>query len=130
MATAEAIDGIPRASPESRGVHSSRILEFLQDGRAKNVEFNCFMLYRGGAVISEGWWYPYQPQLRHTMHSATKSFLSVAVGMAIHEGYFTLKDKAISSFADHVPNHNQDPKLAALTVEDLLTQTSGHDRGR
>lgn len=88
------------------------------------------MLYRGGAVISEGWWYPYQPQLRHTMHSATKSFLSVAVGMAIHEGYFTLKDKAISSFADHVPNHNQDPKLAALTVEDLLTQTSGHDRGR
>jgi CubicO group peptidase (beta-lactamase class C family) len=63
------------------------------------------------------------------MHSATKSFLSVAVGMAIHEGYFMLQDKAISFFADHVPNDNQDPKLAALTVEDLLTQTSGHDRG-
>lgn len=133
MPSAKEIDGLPRDSPESRGIDPQAILAFLDDGRASGVEFNSFMLYSKGAVISEGWWHPYRPDLRHMMHSGTKSFLSVAVGMAVQEGYFSLKDKVMSFFPEYLPTveeTNSTTELAELmTVEDLLTQTCGHAVG-
>jgi hypothetical protein len=62
------------------------------------------------------------------MHSATKSFLSAAVGLAIAEEYFKLDDKVTTFFPEHVPT-SLNLNLAAMTVEDLLTQTSGHATG-
>lgn len=128
MATASESDGLIRALPKSKNVEPSSILEFLRDAKETGINLNSFMLYRNGAVISEGWWSPYHPNLRHTMHSATKSFLSAAVGLAIAEGYFKLDDKVTKFFPEHVPRPSN-PNLAAMTVEALLTQTSGHATG-
>ncbi len=122
-------DGFPRRSPESQGMRPSRIADFLEDAQASGVDLNSFMVFRGGAVVSEGWWAPYRADLRHKMHSATKSFVSAAVGMAIAEGYFALDDKVVSFFPEHLLPATIDDKLAAMTVEDLLTQTSGHASG-
>jgi len=133
MPSAKNIDGLPRDTLESRGINPQAIIGFLEDGKASGVEFNGFMLYRKGAMIAEGWWDPYRPELRHMMHSGTKSFLSVAVGMAIQEGYFALEDRVLSFFPEYVQTvleTNSTLELAEqMTVEDLLTQTSGHDQG-
>jgi hypothetical protein len=118
-------DGLDRATPESKGVASSAILSFLEEAKALGVTLNSLMLYRQDALISEGWWYPYTPELPHMMHSATKSFTCVAVGLAIQEGYFSLKDTVLSFFPEYAPA-NPSPNLRAMTVEHLLTQTSGH----
>jgi CubicO group peptidase (beta-lactamase class C family) len=125
MAPATDLDGLERCSPESKGVKSSLILDFLKAAKGEGYALNSFMLYSRGAVISEGWWAPYKPHIPHMMHSATKSFLSVAVGLAISEGYFSLGDKVISFFPDKAPE-NPDPYLAKMTVENLLTHRSGH----
>lgn len=122
------MDGLARASPESRGVKSQDILGFLREAEDLGVKFNSFMLYRQGAVISEGWWYPYKAELPHIMHSATKSFTGAAVGMAIQEGYFSITDKVLSFFPEDAPDEPSD-NLKAMTVEHLLTQTSGHTTG-
>lgn len=119
------LDGFERQSPERKGIKSSQILDFLKEAEDLGISFNGFMLYRHGAVVSEHWWSPYRPDLRHMMHSATKSFLSAAVGFAVSEGFFSLNDKVISLFPEHAPS-DPEPNLAAMTVEDLLTQTSGH----
>lgn len=121
-------DGLDRAIPESCGVSSKDIRAFLDDATTNKVELNSFMLYRSGKVIAESWWWPYQPDLPHMLHSATKSFLAVAVGMAIHEEFFRLEDRVVSFFPEHVPA-NPSPGLLVMTVEDLLTQTSGHGMG-
>ncbi|KAH8803665.1 beta-lactamase/transpeptidase-like protein [Xylogone sp. PMI_703] len=121
-------DGLRRAEPEALGVNSQDILRFIDDAKDSGVELNSFMIYRSGAVISEGWWWPYRPDLRHMMHSATKSFLSVAVGLAVHEGYFSLQDRVVSFFPDRIPK-DADANLLRMTVEDLITQTSGHAQG-
>lgn len=57
-------------------------------------------------------------------HSLTKSVAAVAVGFALEEKRFTLKDKAVSFFKDALPA-TIDPKLAAMTIEDLLTGRRG-----
>lgn len=128
MASAANFDGLDRCFPEEKGVQSALILDFLTDAETLGIHLNSFMLYRRGAVISEGWWTPYRRELRHMIHSATKSFLSTAVGLAIQEGHFSLEDKVVSFFPQHVPPI-LDSKLASMTVEDLLTQTSGHATG-
>ncbi len=118
-------DGLTRASPEAHGVASADIDAFLADAAGLGVELNSFMIWRGGDVIAEGWWWPYRPDRRHMMHSATKSFLSAGVGLAVAEGRFSLQDDVVSFFPEHLPEAVGD-NLAAMTVEDLLTQTCGH----
>jgi CubicO group peptidase (beta-lactamase class C family) len=136
-------DGFTRSSPERLGYSSSAILGFIDDAAASGVELHSFMLYASNAVIAEGWWWPYRRNLPHVMHSATKSFLAVAVGLAIEEGYFGLDTTVASVFPERMPPATGDGDagdgdavdgdspsfLDQMTVEDLLTQTSGHDHG-
>ena len=108
---------------------STAVGAFLDDATRLGVELNSLMVWRGGAVAAEGWWWPYRPELPHMMHSATKSFLSAGVGLALAEGRFALTDKAISFFDPEQLPADVGENLRAMTVEDLLTQTSGHSQG-
>lgn len=125
--------GLARATPESVGVDSASIDAFLGDLSENRIEMHTLVLYRAGSVIAEGSWWPYRADRPHMMHSATKSFLAVAVGLAIEEGCFGLDTKVVDMFPEQAAaaadNQELPPNLAALTVEDLLTQTSGHAHG-
>jgi CubicO group peptidase (beta-lactamase class C family) len=118
-------DGLPRARPEDKGIAPTAILAFLDEVDRGGFEMHSFMLWRGGAVVAEGWWQPYRADRIHMMHSLTKSVTGCAVGLAIAEKRFGLQDKAISFFPDRLPE-KVDDKLAAMTVEDLLTMRTGH----
>ncbi len=122
----DAGDGLPRSQPELQGVRSTSILAFLADLEQLGVELHSFMLSRNGSVIAEGWWWPYQPQRMHMTHSLTKSVMVSGVGIAIDEGRFSLDDKVVSFFPEHLPP-DPDPNLLAMTVRDLLTMRTGQD---
>lgn len=83
------------------------------------------MLLRHGNVIAEGWWSPYAPDRPHMLFSLSKTFTSTAVGLAIHEGCFSIDDPVLSFFPDDTPA-NVSEHLAAMRVRDLLTMSSGH----
>jgi len=119
-------DGLPRSLPERQSVRSASIMAFLEDVERAGLELHSFMLSRGGSVIAEGWWWPYEPQRIHMTHSLTKSVMVSGVGVAIDEGRFSLDDKVVSFFPDRLP---PDPStnLKAMTVRDLLTMRTGHD---
>jgi CubicO group peptidase (beta-lactamase class C family) len=118
-------DGLKRATPRSVGIDATEVLAFLEEVEARGLELHSFMLHRGGAVAAEGWWWPYRPERPYVMHSLAKSFLACAVGLALDEGLFQLDDKVVSFFPEYLPD-KADDKLAAMTVEDLLTMRSGH----
>ena len=118
-------DGIARGRPEDQGIAPRAILDFLDDIDRQGFELHSFMLWRQGHVVAEGWWSPYRADRIHMMHSLTKSVAVCAVGLAIAEGRFGLRDKAVSFFRDQLPD-TVDDKLAAMTVEDLLTMRTGH----
>ena len=124
-AAAASADGLLRAAPESRGVSSAAILGFLDAVAENGFELQSFMLWRRGAVLAEGWWAPYRADRVHMMHSLTKSVTGCAVGLAIGDGKFTLNDKVVSFFPEHLPPTVSD-NLAAMKIEDLLTMRTGH----
>lgn len=121
------IDGFERVAPHTVDVDADAVIAFLDDARAKGLELDSFMLWRKDKVAAEGWWWPYRPPLVHMLHSATKSFVSAGVGIAISEGLIGLDDPVLKFFPDRATTPSAN--LEAMTVESLLTQTSGHAIG-
>ncbi|GAA5199006.1 hypothetical protein GCM10025773_13250 [Microbacterium jejuense] len=80
---------------------------------------------RHGHVVGEATWAPYEREGRTAMYSISKSFTSMAVGMAIGEGRFGLEDRVIDLLPDAVPAEPSE-HLAQLCVRHLLTMTTGH----
>ena len=52
---------LPRATPESQGVSSKQIEEFVQAWENSTAhEPHSQMVLRNGKVVAEGWWNPFQ----------------------------------------------------------------------
>ncbi|MBE7179155.1 MAG: serine hydrolase, partial [Mucilaginibacter polytrichastri] len=113
-----------RVTPESEGISSTAIINFLDGIKAGKNEFHSFVLLRHGNIVAEGWWNPYALQMRHTLYSTSKSFTSTAVGFAVSEGKLKLSDKVVSFFPQDLPLKIS-PLLAQLTVQNLITMSAG-----
>jgi len=118
-------DGLRRGEPREAGVNAAVVEAFLADAAATGLDIHGFMLHRAGRVVAEGWRWPYRADRPRIMHSATKSVLACAIGMALEEGRFGLQDKVVAFFPELMPPV-VDAKLGAMTVENLLTMRAGH----
>jgi CubicO group peptidase (beta-lactamase class C family) len=117
-------DGLRRADPASVGVDAGAILAFLCDVEATGLELHDIMLWRAGAVVVEGWHWPYGPDLRRMAHSMTKSVTACAIGMLVDDGRLSLSDLVCDFFPEvEVPAGSP---ASRMTVEDLLTMRAGH----
>jgi CubicO group peptidase (beta-lactamase class C family) len=117
---------LERATPESVGIPSGAILEWVDELGRIAPDFHSLMIVRHGRVAAEGWWAPNGPDLPHLLYSVSKSFTSTAVGLAIAEGHFGLDDLVVSFFPNEAPDVIG-PKLAAMKVRHLLSMCTGHD---
>lgn len=65
-------------------------------------------------------------ECRRNVYSASKSFTSAAVGIAVKEGLLSLDERLVDAFAEDIPD---DPceYLQMATVEDLLTMSLGQE---
>jgi CubicO group peptidase (beta-lactamase class C family) len=116
---------LDRATPESVGIPSNVILEWVNELERTAPDPHSLMVVRHGRVVAEGWWAPNAPELRQTLFSLSKSFTSTAVGIAIAEGHFGLDDAVVSFFPAETPAHVS-PNLAAMKVRHLLAMCTGH----
>jgi len=117
---------LTRSTPESQGVSSKGIIDFLNAIDTAKVEFHSFMFLRHGKVISEGWWEPYSPGAKHIMYSASKTFAATGIGLAISENRLNLTDKVASFFPASVPDTLSD-FMKEMSVRDLLMMSTGQD---
>lgn len=115
---------LPRSTPESQGVASSAILQFVETLESQMQEIHSMMLLRHGKVIAEGWWSPYGHEHPHMLFSLSKSFTSTAVGLAVAEGHFSIDDPVLSFFPEET-SVDRDDLLAAMCVRHLLSMSTG-----
>lgn len=115
----------PRETPESQGVSSAAILDFIKETEETIHDLHSFMLLRHGAVVAEGWWAPYAANLPHMLFSLSKSYTSTAIGFAVEEGLLTVDDPVISFFPDDLPKEIS-KNLAAMKIRHLLSMSTGH----
>jgi len=84
--------------------------------------------HRGETVV-EHYYRQAEPEDLHNIHSVTKSVVSTLVGMLVGDGLLAL-DTPVSSLVEAPAAFTADPAKTAITVQHLLTMTSGLDPRR
>lgn len=116
---------LPRAAPSAYGVDAARVLTFLDAVDAAGLDLHSLLLMRRGHVVTEGWWAPYRADQVQLLYSLSKSFTSIAIGIAVGEGLLSLDDQVATFFPDKAPD-SPPPSVTALRVRHLLAMSSGH----
>lgn len=83
---------------------------------------------RDGQVIAEWYRHPVGRESPHMLHSATKSFVSVAIGMALDEGALSRDDKLVDYLRPEQVAIAA-PGVEDITVAHMLTMRTGHQMG-
>ncbi len=117
----------PSKSPESQGISSQSILDFLEAIEKEKGELHSFILLRHGKTLAQGWWSPYREDLPHALFSLSKSFTSTAIGFVMDEGLLTEDDQVISFFPDDIPSEIEE-NLKKMKIRHLLSMTTGHEK--
>jgi len=115
----------PRSTPESQGISSERILDFLCDlSNDKTLDMHNLMILRNGHVIAECSFGAYKMDVWRITHSLCKSITGLAIGLLIDEGRLSLEDRIVKIFEGR-GNALTPITKKNLTVSHLLTMTSG-----
>jgi CubicO group peptidase (beta-lactamase class C family) len=84
------------------------------------------VVVRGGEVLLERYFRDRRREDLSNVHSVTKSVLATLVGLAIGDGLLSL-DTSLGDVFGTRPFHDGDARKREITVEHLLTMTSGLD---
>ena len=88
-------------------------------------DLHSIMVVKDGNVVLEKWMSKGKENEPHILNSVSKTFTSMAVGLAISEGKLALDEKLVDIFPEHCPD-NPSEYLKEITVEHLLTMSCGH----
>lgn len=92
---------------------------------AKKLRVLGVKITQHGKVLDEAYW---DDNCRRNVYSASKSFTSAAVGIAVREGLLRLDEKLTEAFPDELPDEVPE-NLARAEVRDLLTMCLGQASG-
>ncbi|MEM8735844.1 MAG: serine hydrolase [Planctomycetota bacterium] len=129
LESAEAeVESLPRATPESQGVATEQVLEFIREADKQVDSIHSLIVVRHGKVVTEAYWAPESAEKPHILWSLSKSFTSTAVGLAVQEGQLRIDDPVIKYFPEQMASDSASPNLAAMKIRDLLTMSAGHSQ--
>ncbi len=112
------------ATPENCGFTSASVIDLIDTFAQRSINVHSLMILRHGKAAVRLWWKPYSPDLPHQQYSFSKSVVSAAAGLAEAEGLLSLNDRIASFFPRRIAP-DADPRIYSVTVEHLLTMTSG-----
>lgn len=113
------------ASPESQGMDSEQLAALLEFIRDQQLDIHSVLIARHGVLVHETYFYPYTPETPHAIYSATKSVSGALIGIAIADGNIpSVQTPLLNLFPDRTVQ-NVDARKQAITLEHLLTMSSG-----
>ncbi len=107
------------AAPESEGVSSAGILEFIDFVDRINVNIYSFLLARNGKILAEGYYKPLDENFRHRLYSSSKTYVAIGIGLLYGEGKLKLTDRLIDYFPE-CPREGLSEWVLNCTIDDAL----------
>lgn len=114
---------LPRAETPAKMAKAAD--KYLAAVAESGQDLHSIMVVKDGNVVFEKWMSKGKKNEPHILNSVSKTFTSMAVGLAISEGRLSLEDKLIDIFPEHCPE-NPSEYLKEINVEHLLTMNCGH----
>ena len=112
-------------TPEEQGMNSNSLNRIDEIINENDIMIHSVIVVRNGYIVYEKYYHYSSQYAGHTIQSCTKSFMSALIGIAIDMGYI---DNVNQSVIDFFPNYtidNWDPRKENITLEHLLTMSSG-----
>lgn len=121
------------STPEEQGIDSAKLDELMELIENQKIAIDSLLIIRHGYIVFEryiileeylGHVLSGQDNM-HSLYSATKSFASALVGIAIKEGFIDSVNSKVMDFFPEKTIQNLDARKKNMTLEHLLTMTTG-----
>jgi CubicO group peptidase (beta-lactamase class C family) len=123
-------DGWPVATPENVGISRSAIASFVQKlidtpiDSLHSSDIHGVLIARHGKLVLEEYFHGFHREQLHDLRSAAKSLTSALTGAAAMHGWIRPSTPVYEAMAA-TALANLDPRRRSVTVENLLTMSSG-----
>ncbi len=113
------------STPEEQGMDSGLLSAMLGEILEENYAIDSVTIVRNGYMVVDVSIHPFSSTSKHNIYSCTKSVVSALVGIAINQGYIEGLNQSVLSFFPQRTIANRDANKEAMTLEHLLTMTTG-----
>jgi CubicO group peptidase (beta-lactamase class C family) len=113
------------AAPEDQGIDPKALAEIEDQVAAAYEQVRSVLIVRHGYLVYEDYWHGLDHTDGHDVRSVTKSVVGALVGIAIAEGKIKGLEQTIGELLAGQLSKDADPRMAGVTVKQLLTMTSG-----
>jgi len=118
-------EGWRASAPEAQGMDSLLLAGMLAEIGEQGHAIDSVSVVRHGYLVLDAYVHPYRPDEPHEIRSCTKSVVSALIGIAIEEGHIEGVDRPLLGFFPGRAVAHRDARKAAITLEHLLTMSSG-----
>jgi CubicO group peptidase (beta-lactamase class C family) len=113
------------SAPEQQGMDAGKLNALFDTIERDRLNVFNVIIVRHGHIVAEKYYGNNTASTRHNFYSCTKSVTSALVGIAIRNGAIkSIHDNVLSYFPERTVA-NDDPRKQAITLEQLLSMTSG-----
>ena len=117
-----------KITPEQAGISSDNVRQFIARLEEIGASTHQLIMMKDGKIFAEEYWAPFHRDSLHRMYSQTKSFVAVAVGLALDDGFIrSLDDKIVDYFPEKLPVGEVNEYLSKLTIRQMLTMNTAGD---
>ena len=117
---------LERITPAQAGLDPQCIINMMDRMEKEHINITSFMLLRHGKVLCEASYEPYDATQLRTVYSLSKTFTSMAVGIAAGEGKIDLDEKITDLFAAEIENAmllpRKNAKAKSKTIKLFITE--------
>lgn len=115
------------STPSEQGANSSRLEAAAQYIVDSGARVRSMLVVHNGYLIFERYFTPilYDVDNTHIIYSCTKSVTSALIGIALDNGYIDNTSQLLVDFFPDLYIDNLDSRKETITLEDILTMTSG-----
>jgi len=114
------------STPTDQGLNSTKLDEI---GESATTGVHSILVIRNEKLVFEKYYndptHNYKASNKHVLFSATKSFTSALIGIAIDKGFIQSVDQKVLDFFPEYEFENVDNRKEEMTLRHLLTMTSG-----
>lgn len=112
-------------TPEEVGLDSGTLNHIDETIIDNDIAVDSVIIIKSGYIIYEKYYHYWTQYTAHTIQSCTKSFMSALIGIAIDMGYIDNVSQRVIDFFPNYTIDNWDPRKENITLEHLLTMSSG-----